>query len=247
MLNKSYPSFDREFKEYLMTLVGTIIYQRADNDEANGTVKYFGHGNRDLIMALLDGSSGTRVLRCDETDNCLNPLDSTGVTISAAQALKPRVQALIASMAVKVKSNEPLTTEEIGILGATSIPLYKIITVNAAAQYGGMNSAEIEGLAEVVAMDMLETIVGVFYNYVQRAQGTFNEADETTLTQWRDQLTNLRKVIDGYSYAMNERLQRTQTYIDRSIYLERTLRNSISPQMSAALSFRSGATAHGLN
>lgn len=247
MLNKSYPSFDREFKEYLMTLVGTIVYQHADNDEANGTVKYFGHGNRDLIMALLDGSSGTRVLRCDETENCLNPSDSTGVTISAAQALKPRVQALIASMAVKVKSNEPLTTEEIGILGATSIPLYKIITVNAAAQYGGMNSAEVEGLAEVVAMDMLETIVGEFYNYVQRAQGTFNEADETTLTQWRDQLTNVRKVIDGYSYAMNERLQRTQTYIDRSIYLERTLRNSISPQMSAALSFRSGAAAQGLN
>ena len=96
-------------------------------------------------------------------------------------------------------------------------------------------------------MDMLETIVGEFYNYVQRAQGTFNEADETTLTQWRDQLTNVRKVIDGYSYATNERLQRTQTYIDRSIYLERTLRNSISPQMSAALSFRSGAAAQGLN
>jgi len=247
MLDKSYPSFDREFKEYLMTLVGTIVYQRASSDEGHGAVRYYGHGNRELIQALLDGSSGAHVLRCDETEDCLNPSDSTSVSIPAAQALKPRVQALITAMAGKVRSNEALTTEEIGILGATSIPLYKIVTVNAAAQLGGMTAGEIEGLSEVVAMDMLETIVGEFYNYVQRAQGSFNEADKTTLTQWRDQLTTVRQVIDGYSYAMNARLQRTQTYIDRSIFLERTLRNTISPQMSAALSFRTSATAQGLN
>jgi conjugative transfer pilus assembly protein TraH len=54
-------------------------------------------------------------------------------------------------------------------------------------------------------------------------------------------------VLKDYGYTLNERLVRTQTYVDRAVFLERTLRNSISPQMSAALSFRSGATAQGLN
>jgi len=247
MLNKSYPSFDREFKEYLMTLVGTIVYQRADSDDANGTIKYFGHGNRDLIQALLVGSTETKVLRCDETDDCLNPSYSNTVTISASQALQPRIATLIRSMANKVRTNEALTAEEVGILGGTSVPLYKIITVNAAAQLGGMTEADIQGLAEIVAMDMLETIVREYYSYVQKAQGSFSEADDATLQQWRDQLQNVSSVIDSYSYSMNERLQRTHIFVDRAVFLERTLRNTISPQMSAALSFRSGAAAQGLN
>jgi conjugative transfer pilus assembly protein TraH len=247
MLNKSYPSFSREFKEYLMSLVGTIIYQRADTDAGQGTVRYVGQGNRDLIQALLVGTSDTNVLRCDETEDCLNPTPSGTVSISQAQALQPRVAALIGSMAEKVRSNDALTAEEVGILGGTSVPLYKIITVNAAAQMGGMTQADIQGLAEIVAVDMLEQIVQEFYGYVQKAQGSFNEADKATLAQWREQLQNVSKVLDGYGYKLNERLVRTQTYVDRAVFLERTLRNSISPQMSAALSFRSGAAAQGLN
>jgi conjugative transfer pilus assembly protein TraH len=247
MLNKSYPSFSREFKEYLMSLVGTIIYQRADSDAGQGTVRYVGQGNRDLIQALLVGTSDTNVLRCDETEDCLNPTPSGTVSISQAQALQPRVAALIGSMAEKVRSNDALTAEEVGILGGTSVPLYKIITVNAAAQMGGMTQADIQGLAEIVAVDMLEQIVQEFYGYVQKAQGSFNEADKATLAQWREQLQNVSKVLDGYGYKLNERLVRTQTYVDRAVLLERTLRNAISPQMSAALSFRSGAAAQGLN
>jgi conjugative transfer pilus assembly protein TraH len=247
MLEKSYPSFDREFKEYLMSLVGTIIYQRADTDEGSGTVRYVGHGNRELIQALLLGTSGTSVLRCDDTENCLEPAPSGTVSISQAQALQPRVAALIGSMAAKVRSNEALTPEELGILGGTSVPLYKIITVNAAAQLGGMTEADIQGLAEIVAVDMLEQIIQEFYGYVQKAQGSFNEADKATLAQWREQLQNVSKVLDGYSYSLNERLVRTQTFVEKAVFLERTLRNAISPQMSAALSFRSGAAAQGLD
>lgn len=247
MLNKSYPSFDTDFKEYLMTLVGTIVYERAEDDDASGTVRYYGQGNRDLIEALLKGSTDAKVLKCDDTDDCLSPSFSSTVSITEAQALQPRIAELIRSMVAKVKTNDTLTAEEIGILGGTSIPLYKIITVNAAAQFGGMTTADIDGLAEIVALDMLETILREFYGYVQKAQGSFSEADEATLQQWRDQIRTVSDVIDNYSYSMNERLVRTQVIIDRTVFLERTLRNTISPQMSAALSFRSGSTAQGLN
>lgn len=246
MLSKSYPSFDRNFREYLMTLVGTIVYQRSPSEDAGGTVRYFGHGSSELLQALLEGAADTPVLRCDTGEECLNPSVSGSVTVSEAQALKPRIAALIRSMAEKVRSNQPLTPEEIGILGGTSVPLYRIITVNAAAQLGGMNDAEVGSLAEVVAMDLLETIVREFYNYVQRAQGSFTEADNASLAQWRAQLQAVSKVIDSYSYSMNERLRRTQVIVDRSVFLERTLRNTISPQLSAALSFRSAASSQGL-
>ena len=242
MLNESYPGFSREFKEYLMTLVGTIIYDRA----GDGKYAYVGPADRAILTALLDGTDTTQVQRCDETDKCLNPTPAA-INIAETVALKPRILTLIRSMEAKVRSNDALTTEEIGLLGATSVPLYKIITVNAAAQLGGMSSQEMHGLAEIVAMDLLDTIARQFYSYVTQGAASFSNADPETLAQWRAQLTGVRETIDGYSYSMNERLVRTQAIVERAVFLETTLRNSLSPQMSAALSFSTAMSKQGIH
>jgi conjugative transfer pilus assembly protein TraH len=161
-------------------------------------------------------------------------------------ALKPRVLAMIQSMNNKVRTDTALTANEIALLGATSIPLYKIITVNAAAQLGGMSTDEMNGLAEIVAMDLLDTIANQFYGYVAQGVVSFDRADPETLAQWREQIASVREVIKGYSYTMNERLTRTQAIVEKAVFLESTLRNSLSPQMSAALSFSTAMSAQGI-
>ncbi|OZA72272.1 MAG: pilus assembly protein, partial [Sphingomonadales bacterium 39-62-4] len=176
MLKKSYPTFDQDFREYLMTLVGTVIYVKAQSDAGNPSYRYLGQGDRAILTALLDGGSGAKVLRCDSADRCLNPVLGT-LSIDPGQALKPRIRALLESMNAKVRSNTALTTQEIGLLGATSIPLYKIVTVNAAAQLGGMSSSDMDNLAEIVGVDMLETLVRQFYNLVNQGQASFHNAD----------------------------------------------------------------------
>ncbi|MEM7687604.1 MAG: conjugal transfer protein TraH [Pseudomonadota bacterium] len=245
MLEKSYPSFSREFKEYLMSLVGTIIYERPAATGDAPTYRYYGVGDRALLTALIDGSSATTILRCDEVAQCLNPSTQT-LNIDASEALKSRVLGFIQSMEAKVRSNAALTNEEIGLLGATSIPLYKIITVNAAAQLGGMSTQEMHGLAEIVAMDLLDTIANQFYSYVAQGVASFDRADPETLGQWRDQMHSVREVLRTYSYTMNERLVRTQAIVERTVFLESTLRNSLSPQLSAALSFSTAMSAQGI-
>jgi len=245
MLEKSYPSFSREFKEYLMSLVGTIIYERPAGSGDPPTYRYYGVGDRALLTALIDGSSATTILRCDETTRCLNPSTQT-LNIAAGEALKTRVLSLIESMEAKVRSNAALTSEEIGLLGATSVPLYKIITVNAAAQLGGMSTQEMHGLAEIVAMDLLDTIANQFYSYVAQGVASFDRADPETLGQWRDQMDSVREVLRSYSYTMNERLVRTQAIVERTVFLESTLRNSLSPQLSAALSFSTAMSSQGV-
>lgn len=245
-LQKSYPSFSNEFKEYLMSLVGTIVYVRPADADSGASYKYFGIGDQALLTALIDGTTSTTILQCDEHTDCLNPTPQP-INVSQAVALKPRVLALIESMAGKVRSNAPLTTDEIGLLGATSVPLYKIITVNSAAQLGGMSTQEMSGLAEIVAMDLLDTIANQFYGYVVQGSVSFDRADPETLGQWRDQIASVREVIKGYSYAMNERLIRTQAIVERTVFLESTLRNSLSPQMSAALSFSTSMSKQGIH
>jgi conjugative transfer pilus assembly protein TraH len=244
MLTKTYPSFSKEFREYLMTLVGTIVSTR--DAEGNPQYKYWGVGNQGALTALLVGTTSqpAKMLQCNNED-CTD-ISEQNLTINPNQALKNRVFDMIDSMDAKVRSDAALTTDEIGLLGSTSVPLYKIITVNAAATLGGMSPAEMEGLAEIVAIDMLEVIADQFHSYVTQGSASFQQADVESLGQWRAQIAMARTIMNDRSQQMNERLVRTQGVIDRTLFLERTLRNSISPQMSAALSFSRSRSAHGV-
>ena len=169
MLKQSYPSFSTEFREYLMTFVGTVIFYQDGDASGKRGFQFVGQGDRALLTALLDGTSSVTMLKCDTSEKCLNPTTQT-MSISSAQALKPRVRAMIESMNGKVRTNAALSTDEIGLLGATTIPLYKIISVNAAATLGGMTSNDMNDLAEVVAMDR--------HDVVQKPDGLMLEFDQ---------------------------------------------------------------------
>ena len=245
MLKQSYPSFSVEFREYLMTFVGTVIFYQDGDASGKSGFQFVGQGDRALLTALLDGTSSVTMLRCDTSEKCLNPTTQS-MAVSEAQALKPRVLAMIQSMNAKVRTNAGLTNDEIGLLGATTIPLYKIMTVNAAATLGGMTIADMNDLAEIVAMDLLDALAQQYYGYASRGVGTFQNANEEALSQWREQIQSVRQVLNAYSQDMNHRLNRTQHVVQRAVFLEGTLRNNLSPQMSAALSFSTSLSKQGI-
>lgn len=236
MLTQKYPSFDTAFKQYLMSLVGTVIYQPGTSDTQGPTYKFLGQGDPALITALLDGGSSAQVYTCDTTDQCLNPTQSS-LAVASSAALKTRVYNLLIDIAGRIQGNQQLTSEEIGLLGATTIPLYKIMVVNAAASFGGMNTADLSELAEITSVDLLETVVQQFYKMVTDGQASFQNADPVTLKQWQDQLRDVTKTLDAQVVHNSERLTRTEQILDRTIRIEGTLRNAMSPQMSAALQF----------
>ncbi|WP_298193623.1 conjugal transfer protein TraH [Novosphingobium sp.] len=245
MLKQSYPSFSVNFREYLMTFVGTVIFYQDGDASGKRGYQFVGQGDRALLTALLDGGGSVTMLKCDTSDKCLNPTTQS-MSVSASQALKPRVRAMIESMNGKVRSNAALTPDEIGLLGATTIPLYKIISVNAAATLGGMTANDMNDLAEIVAMDLLDALAQQYYGYASRGVGSFQNANEEALAQWRAQIVSVRQVLDTYSQGMNLRLERTQHVVQRAVFLEGTLRNNLSPQMSAALRFSTSLSNQGL-
>jgi len=244
MLTKTYPSFSKEFREYLMTLVGTIVVTTGEG--GGPKYDYWGTGDQSVLTALLTGTSDqpVEILSCANAD--CTEIKPQPLSINTSQALKNRVFAMIESMDAKVRTDAALTSDEIGLLGATSIPLYKIITVNAAATLGGMSHAEMDGLAEIVAIDMLEVIADQFHSYVAQGSASFHGAPEAAISDWRAQIAMSRSIMNARSEQMNDRLVRTQNAIEKTLFLERTLRNSISPQMSAALSFSRSMSAQGI-
>lgn len=237
-LGKKYGGFDSQFREFLMTLVGTVIYDPAGTG-GKPRVQFIGPADPALISAMLDGTSATphKYWSCGgDTTKCMAPSE-TDMVIGPNAAIKARVRTLIESMALKVRDpGASLTPAEIQLLGMASVPVYKIITVSAAAEFG-ISAQEINDLSEIVAVDLVTTMTMRFIDMAVNARSDFNGADADSLREWREGLYETRRNFLGIAARTSQRFDQTFALIQRTQMLEKTLRTQLSPQMSAALRF----------
>jgi hypothetical protein len=130
-------SFDRDLAEYVMTMVGTIIYVPPTDSDPGRFQPLTGDTTSTLVTALLDGTSvgEVQVYHCDTEDQCLNPTLAP-LSVPTAKALRPRVTALIDGMVEAIRSDTAISPAQKELLQISSIPLYKILTVQAAYARG---------------------------------------------------------------------------------------------------------------
>ena len=82
---------------------------------------------------------------------------------------------------------------------------------------------------------------------MSQAQVNFQPADQDTAKTWRDQLGEARHKYAERDVRLKDTLTQTIALINRSVQLESTLQNTMSPGMAAALNFSRGLNAQGLN
>lgn len=202
----------------------------------------------DTYTALLDGTAAapTKILRCDTTEElgCLNPGTQT-LSISEDAGFRNRLRKMMASMASKIRSNTALSGEEISLLGMASIPLYKILVVNEAAAFR-LADSDMNSLAEIVAVDVLVAQIDRMLDEVGRAQSGTQFVSTEEFRAWRDQVQTVKTELNRKSSAMASSLANTYRVIERTQMLESTLKNAMSPRMSASLKFGRGLSAQGL-
>ncbi|MBB4860543.1 conjugative transfer pilus assembly protein TraH [Novosphingobium chloroacetimidivorans] len=248
LLKQSYPSMDVEMREFLMTLVGTVIYNPATSGDAGPQYTFKGIADEGVFSAMLDGTAArpAKMLKCSgDTDKCLNVTEAS-LSISTAQALKPQVETMILSMMDKVRTNTALSNNEIGLLGATSLPIYKMVTVSAASQFGGLSPGEVSDLSEYVAVDMLQVMLAKFHSEILQGGASFQGPDVESMKSWREQIEFASTMVERHRLRVSDRVKTNQAILEKTIFLEKTLRNSLSPQMTGALNFSRATSAHGL-
>lgn len=237
-LKKKYGGFDQDFREFLMTMVGTVIYTPPVSDGGQPNYQFIGGAGAEMITAMLDGTSAAphKIWTCDEVNDCLNPTQQNMV-VSTTAAIKPRVRALLQSMATKVRTpGAALSTSEIQLLGLASIPVYKIMTVSAAAEFG-IDSAQLNDLAEIVAVDLVTTMALRFTDLVMQSRADFQGADADQLAAWRAGLTETRNNLLQLAARSTGRFDQAFQIIQRTQLLEKTLRTQLSPQLAASMRF----------
>ena len=73
------------------------------------------------------------------------------------------------------------------------------------------------------------------------------KADEGSAAAWAAQVQGVRAKFAQREVRSAARVEVTMRVIDRTVALESTLQNSLSPGMSAALNFSRGLNAQGLH
>lgn len=240
-------AFDKEFSEYIMTLVGTVVTRPSTDSSVGGQVTMVGPAEEAVVTALLDGTSGgaaVNILRCDDDALCLN-LTTQTLSVPESAALRPRIAGMIKSIAAKIRTDVAINAAEKQLLNMSSIPLFKILAVQSAARYT-LTDGEIQTLAEIVSVDILGAMIDNMLDRVEQAKIHYQTFDQETAAQWRQQIASTRQKFQQRGVRLDQKLQVTMQIIDRSIMLESTLQNSMTPGMSAALNFSRGLSSQGL-
>ncbi|UVO53789.1 conjugal transfer protein TraH [Sphingomonas sp. SUN039] len=250
ILNKSpqFQGYDQQFKEMVMTIIGTVV-TKPSPDKTKGTIiQKFGPGDDSIVEALLDGTQyqGVKVdiLKCNDAE-CLD-VGTQRLFIDTNQAIRPRVRAMLLDMVLHIQADTAITDAEKTLLNVASLPLYKILAVQVASRSSIVGTGEVDTLAELTAIDLLQSIMNDVLGKFDMAKVSLVKADENSAAAWAAQVQGVRAKFAQREIRNAQRVEVTMRVIDRTVQLESTLQNSMSPGMSAALNFSRGLNAQGL-
>lgn len=236
---------DDELAQFFMSLSGTvIIYKDGAGDDA--PVKYspplpslMDKDKNNLIKALLEGGEVT-IYQCDtfDADGCLHPSENGKISVAKLQAFGSRIKNLLDDMVDKIVDDQALTPEEIGLLQSTSLPIYKMLNVQAAFAKD-KKILDISSYADAIATDILfqylEQSLQIIRNNVVASQ--YSEAIVAELRpnidKALDQLRESQKTAYSRMAISIQLIQQTQV-------IERMLAGDLSTDLANSLSWARG-------
>lgn len=207
---------DTALAELFLSLSGSLI---VTNTSQNGlTVLPSLMEDPRLMQTLLHGGT-TPVYRCNNTD-CLSPTRST-MTITAQHALVPRVQVLIEKMLSHIQTDTALGEDEIALLNATRLPLYKMLSVEA-AYYAQASVLNLSDYADVIALDWLYQYLHEQLTLIEIGSQTLQLPTELT-QQFQQQLVKVKQRVQQLRMTSAQREQVATQLIEKTQRLEQQL------------------------
>ena len=235
-------SADNELAEFAMSISGTVIVTAptTDADPSGPAVSILQPLalDRRITETLMEGGGDFPLYRCDTPTACLNPTLGQ-VAIPADRGFRVRVADLLTQLAESVRNDTAPPPAALGLVNLTSIPVYRVI--NAAAAYrGAVIDAEINALAEAVALDLLAVWISDLHRTVEERAGSLDIADGAQLEQWREGLRNNRAALAARRNTGLARFDTALAVVERLRLIETELAGALSADLRAALAFARG-------
>lgn len=229
---------DKSTAQTVMTLTGTVINK---NTGSRPEVKIFSprFNNPADFKALLEGGRIEGALSCDELSDCLSPTDSTVTTISASESFAGKIKDHLVSMRNKAVSGDALSNAEKNLISATTIPVYKMLLVDAAYNRGtGSTAYDYDSLAQMVAVDVLYNYLEDLIGTVRRTVNTqFAATSEPKVRQWAEDLQQDLTILHLRKAEASAKTSQSFDVMQKTMQLEKYLASRTGSQINSVFTF----------
>ena len=245
MWNNMFLRSDKRLMEMMMNLSGTVILDKDLGNENSPTnvitlPSILNTQRAELLNALLDGSQSVDIQGCvnDTTEMQCTSLTAKTVSLGVNNGLKDRVGTIMNGIADKIRNRQTLSATELGLLGATKIPVYKILNV-ASAMSSTVAGSQAAKYSDIVAKDILFAYINDLLDMVvSSTAGTpYMKSDEGE--HYMEGIAEARQQVALLKSENFEELSRYVDLIRETQLYERMLVATMSPALAESLRYSS--------
>ena len=231
-LKKQNPSLEKEKIELLMSISGTLISQASGE-----SVKFIHKGSllkeAKLLEALIYGGAGEQLTLydCRDSDKCL---DMTYRQQSHHDGLISQVKNILSSIADKflqetsgLQSN--LSDEEKNLVQTSSVPILKIISLEAALK-GHSVGLSVEEYAEMIAFDYLTSYLDNMLDQVYQALSNleYSQMESESIKNFKEEVRFVKAYLLNEKQTSFQRMNTLLTVKQRMLQIEQMIKSSFA-------------------
>lgn len=223
---------DRDFKELIMSVSGTIIGRKVD-----GSYQFTNKPSLVMKEQLLEkyigigdgsggGSSKVKLYSCDDDRKCLNPTE-VEITLSQNETLYGNVRRIIQSLENKIAGEvgrsshidqQGLSDEEAGLVAFSSIPLINLIENELISKARTEDlTVRLPEVIEVICYDVITNFLDMMVTKAQTAVKTLEYAqlDSVVIGKFEQDADQVKSYLRDAKFGAFQRLQITMQVKER--------------------------------
>ncbi len=228
---------DKQLAELFMSLTGTLVINAPSQDKTQPRYQYF-HPlieRSGVITALMYGGNAT-LYQCQDND-CLSVRENT-VSIDEKSGFVNQVREMLHAITQKVTLDEALSEDEIAFLGSTSLPIYKMLNVEAAYSSAG-SLLNLHTYAEIIALDILYQYLNETLD-VMLASSELLHMSEELMKPYKDGVRAAKNTLYAVQQVTQENVMESIDLIQRTKALEQELAGKLSSHLVLVLGWGHG-------
>lgn len=218
---------DRETAEFMMSLSGSIISKKVNGSPQLRHLPSLAT-NPDFIKAIIgaglakpEDDTKIKIYKCDEETKCLNPFTKKEVAVNGTNTLIQRVQKTVLDLYEKIIKDQEPTDAEKGFVNATSIPILRILAINAAYK-NDAHPIAIPELVEIIAYDILLThinnILDMVLEHVMELRAV--QISDEAISEFKKSITRTHAMILEERRSLLHQIQASLAVVERTKKLE---------------------------
>jgi hypothetical protein len=215
---------DKELKEFIQTITGTIIIEKGANDNSPPSIKtYPSLATDDMTLDALLYGGAMKKYTCDDDVKCLSINGSSTQNIAKGSAFHDRIKTTLSSVANKMKvRNQELTDEEGELLSVTDVPVVAILRTYQRYYSGQIDSMVSDSLSEMVAHDLLNNFMGDLLLKIGKVSKQNNvQVDESKLKEFQESIKDTQFVLSQKEFKMQKKRDQLLNEVNRAHKIEK--------------------------